>query len=182
MRKCDFNGSIVITDPCYIMRENSSGDNYNEWDRSEYGERMDLILCTSNFICESTIYGDWSCTCWKGHEALDLTSDDIEKMSGNEKDSVIYGEFTADSGMVIVAYLKDIIMYNPNFSDWAKSHNWCATIIEDFNGTVEYHVAKRKYDEKDAEKYGKAFMERASTYCYLIGYGNKDFITSQTGL
>lgn len=180
MKKCNFNETIVITDPCHIVRENADKDSIKDWGKHSYGERMSLLLKTDNFICESTICGDWSCTCWKGDKAIDLTLEEFNKMTEEERENMIYGQFCADSGQVIVVSLKDVIAYNPDFLKWAKEHRWCVTLIEDFVGTVEYCVGKDEYSKEKEEKYGKEFMETASRYCYLRGEGNKQFITSQT--
>lgn len=45
----EFDGDIIITDPCYVSKE-------DEW--PEFYEN------SSNFMIRDTIYGDWSCTCW----------------------------------------------------------------------------------------------------------------------
>ena len=96
-----FKGTIVITDPCYIIKENpikypnekdfglpasisskpfkdystpeelaykaaldkyyKESSKYDDWDKCDYGENME-VLGIHNYISESTIYGDWSCT------------------------------------------------------------------------------------------------------------------------
>lgn len=158
-----FNSDIVITDPCYIK------NNRNDWIKCNCGSNMEILLKSDHFICEPTLYGDWGCICWKGDEVPRIEWDKIWEKEFNRilKDK-IYGKFCADSGQVLVASLKDILNYNPDFINWQITHDWCATIIKDFNGIVEY-----KIDTLKKENY---------KYAYLKGIGNKPFITSQTSL
>lgn len=102
-----FKGTVVITDPCYIIKENpikypnekdfglpasisskpfrdystpeelaykaaldkyyKESRKYNDWDKCNYGENME-VLGIHNYISESTIYGDWSCTTYQTEE------------------------------------------------------------------------------------------------------------------
>jgi hypothetical protein len=73
------------------------------------------------------------------------------------------GEFCADAGKVCVVYLDEVLKFNPYFEEWAKRHPWCVTIIEDFDGDVDYTVG----EEMDL---------------HLVGTGNKPFYTAQAGL
>lgn len=175
-----FKGTLIITDPCYI---DSSND---KWDESKYGEDLSVYGCKT-YISESTLYGDWSCTTFKGNkeDVIDLinkwnafyfeffarynSSENKELLSkeyeNKEKELLLnhsYGKFCADSGMVCVILAEELDNKN-KFLEWAKEHSWCATIIPDFDGDVSYEV-----DEK-----GDA---------HLIGTGNKPFYTNQTGL
>ena len=56
-----FKGTILITDPCYLGH--NSGEDL--WQESAYGEDLSVFGC-SQWISESTIYGDWSCHTYKG--------------------------------------------------------------------------------------------------------------------
>lgn len=172
-----FKGSIVITDPCYIMKDEDWTDGY----------RMPEGF--TNYICRDTIYGDWSCMTYKGDADTDLPAawDQIffkffneynfagkteeektamyEEFSKTKKEWVeknCYGEFCADAGEVCVVYLDEAIKYNPEFETFIKEHPWCVTVIEDFDGEVEESV------EDDS--------------LMLIGTGNKPFFTIQSGL
>ena len=57
-----FKGTIVITDPCYL---DNRADKLDLWEASDYGENLSVFGC-SQWISEGTIYGDWSCTTYKG--------------------------------------------------------------------------------------------------------------------
>lgn len=136
--------TIIITDPCYI--KNHSGINF--------------------LINRNTIYGDWSCMCYKGtkDEVKGLISDwssyyskywhlynfgdktkidtpeEFKEKKKNWISRNCYGEFCADSGMVCVAYLDEVLKSNPDFLEWMKEHIWCITIIPDFSGTIREEI------------------------------------------
>lgn len=175
-----FKGTLIITDPCYI---DTSDD---KWDKSGCGENLSVYGCKT-YISKSTLYGDWSCTTFKGskEDVSDLidrwndfyfeflarydSSSDKEVLNkeykNKEKELLLnhsYGKFCADSGMVC-AILAEELNNKDSFLEWAKEHSWCATIIPDFNGNVEYVVD----NNEDV---------------HIIGTGNKPFYTSQTGL
>lgn len=172
-----FKGNIVITDPCYILKDKDWTDGYQ------------MPEGFTNYICRNTIYGDWSCMTYKGTLDTDLPAqwDDIlfkffndynftgkteeekkelYKIFSDIKKKWVedncYGEFCADAGKVCVVYLEEAIKYNPEFETFIKEHPWCVTVIEDFDGEVEEDV------EDDS--------------LMLIGTGNKPFFTIQSGL
>ena len=186
-----FKGTIVITDPCYLdsnMPESPTSKRW--WDMVQYGENLEATGI-DHYICESTLYGDWSCNTYKG--TLDETKQarkvwneyyltffakyNDPNISDEEKAELLkdykqyakqfnteytLGRFCADAGMVCVVYLEDVLKFNPNFKQWAKEHDWCATIIEDFDGEVNYVI-----DDDEA---------------HIQGVGNVNFYTSQSGL
>lgn len=172
-----FKGSIVITDPCYVLK------------RNDYTNGYCMPEGFTNYICRDTIYGDWSCMTYRGTPDTDLlaqwnelyfnmfrayntpgTSDEDKKKLYEafklSKQAWLaencYGEFCADAGEVCVVYLDEAIKYNPEFETFIKEHPWCVTVIEDFDGEVEEDVE----DES----------------LMLIGTGNKPFFTIQSGL
>lgn len=181
-----FNGTIVITDPCYIIKKTQECQ--NDWERCEYGERMEVLGIT-HYISESTIYGDWSCTtystnctdvenqveeisriCKKALEAAEEYGESSKEFTEcKEKFDKItsslerIGVFGADAGMVSVFLLDEVLIYNPDFFQEIKKHPWCVTVIPDFDGDVKYYI-----DEE-----GEA---------HIIGKGNINFLTFQTGL
>lgn len=61
-----------------------------------------------------------------------------------------------------VFLLDEVLKYNPNF-DYHINRLWTTTLIKDFDGEVEYYI-------DDAE--GEA---------HIIGTGNVNFFTTQTG-
>lgn len=71
------------------------------------------------------------------------------------------GEFCADAGLVGVFLLDEVLAFNPEF-DYHTTKPWTTTLIKDFDGNIDYEV---RNDE-----------------AIIVGKGNIDFITSQTGV
>lgn len=65
----------------------------------------------------------------------------------------------ADAGMVAVFLLDEVLKYNPDF-DYHINREWTTTLIKDFDGEINYYV------DDDA---------------HIIGVGNVNFFTTQTG-
>ena len=164
--------SIIITDPCYIVKTSE------DWDKSDCGERMDLLGFT-NYISESTIYGDWSCSTYKvsggAKEHLDQVNICCRNMTGEEhtedntaalehlaSEEEYIGSFCADAGMVGVFLLDEVLAYNPEFAKFMEEHKFAVTKIDNFEGEITYYV-----DEE--------------TEAHIIGEGNVNFFTIQTG-
>lgn len=110
-----FKGSIIITDPCYLVADDINTD---DWSTCEYGENMEKLGISPTHLVASTIYGDWSCTTY------------------NTDTNEAIGEFCADAGLVGVFLLDDILKYNPEFN-YHTERPWTTTLIEDFDGDVE---------------------------------------------
>ena len=212
-----FKGTVVITDPCYIIKKNpikypnekdfglpasisskpfkdystpeelaykaaldkyyKESSKYDDWDKCDYGENME-VLGIHNYISESTIYGDWSCTTYQIEEEpkellesiLRILNDNLENEAYGDEELPIpkvgkaIGGFCADAGLVGVFLLDEILAYNPEWKSWIEEHSWCATIIKDFKGEVEYYI-----DKVDGE-------------AHIVGTGNINFYTAQTGI
>lgn len=156
-----FKGTIIITDPCYIVKDNSE-----DWRKCSYGHYMENLGIT-NYICESTIYGDWGCTTYKITENPYEVVDNFVQAAENGEDYWIecssLGDFCADAGLVAVFDLEEVRKYNPNIDEWIKSHSNCVTTITGFDGNIEYYV----------DEAGDA---------HIIGIGNINFFTTQTEL
>lgn len=205
------NKTIIITDPCYIINEHKDkkpkwkdypelaeisprtkfsdytpeqtiaykeyskaydefNAKYDDWSKCSYGENMEALGIT-NYICRDTIYGDWSCTTYN--------TDTKEKL----------GKFCADAGSVAVFELDEVLKYNPDFSQWIKTHNWCVTVIENFTGNINFEVIHQSgiYTKDDEfESNGKIYCKEGETWendeVQVIGKGNINFFTTQTGL
>lgn len=212
-----FKGTIVITDPCYIIKENpikypnekdfglpasisskpfkdystleelaykaaldkyyKESRKYNDWDKCNYGENME-VLGIYNYISESTIYGDWSCTTYQTEKEpkellesiLRVLNDNLENGEYEDDESSVFyeskdiGGFCADAGLVGVFLLDEILAYNPDWKSWIEEHSWCATIIENFEGEVEYYI------------------DKVNEEAHIVGTGSINFYTAQTGL
>jgi len=157
-----FKGTLVITDPCYLV--------------SYYG---------SCLMKRDTIYGDWSCMTYPGKmeennkpidwddyyfnffneynfsglekEEKEKKLETFKKFKNEWKDNIL-GEFCADSGQVGVF---DYDKLNDTNKEWIKTHDWCATVIEDFDGNIE-------------------FVVDTNNNLHVVGTGNKDFFTVQS--
>ena len=112
----EFKGDIIITDPCYIIKDDKDDD----WDKCCCGDAMEE-LGIKHYMCRDTIYGDWSCTTY----------------NSDTKEAI--GEFCADAGLVAVFLLDEVLKYNPEFDLW-KARPWTATLIKDFDGEVDFEV------------------------------------------
>lgn len=124
-----FKGDIIITDPCYICKD-------DDWEKCGYGDNME-VLGIKNYICRDTIYGDWSCTTFN----LD---------TGN-----VIGEFCADAGMVAVFLLDEVLKYNSDF-DYHIDKPWTTTLIKNFDGEVNFEVFHTDGEyEEDTEYWNK---------------------------
>ena len=74
------------------------------------------------------------------------------------------GVFCADAGLVGVFLLDEILTYNPDWKSWIEEHPWCATIIENFYGEVEYYI------------------DKVNGEAHIVGTGNINFYTAQTSI
>lgn len=201
-----FKGTIIITDPCYVIKKDNYPSpkpadfnlpesidrkpykeyktpdelaykaacekyfaEYNEkddWSRCDYGYNME-ILGIHNYITESTIYGDWSCTTYKiTEDPYKVINNFVEAREKGEDYGIHCSElsnFCADAGLVSVFNLDEVRKYNPDIDEWIASHDWCVTTIPDFDGEVNYYV----------DKQGSA---------HIVGVSNINFFTDQTGL
>lgn len=116
----DFNGDIVITDPCYLS-VNMTNEERRSFD----------CTCMINYgiigIESDTYYGDWSCTTYG-------------RLSFNENGHPkVIGRFCADSGMVCVADLRSVLKFNPKY-DYHIKNDRTTTLIRNFKGTVRIKI------------------------------------------
>lgn len=158
----EFDGDIIITDPCYIIRAIHHGTTpltKDDWKACEYGEKMEA-LGIHHYMTRDTLYGDWSCTVYNTDTGEDL------------------GEFCADAGLVSVFHLNEVLRYNPDF-DYHEKWNWTTTLIPDFKGTVQFVVEQENNAGDIWEDYS----------VHVVGHGiNKktgkpvNFQSVQTGL
>ena len=161
------NTTLVITDPCYIKKS----------------------LGKKCYFDKPTIYGDWSCMCYKGEKEeakkksydwneiyfnffeqfnfSDKTQDEkteLYKEFKEKKDKWIadncFGEFCADSGQVAV-YDYDTLSEEDKI--WIKEHDWCACVIPNYTGSFEYEVEDNN-GNKSAHIVGEGFYTAQSGF------------------
>ncbi|MBU5491335.1 hypothetical protein [Butyricicoccus intestinisimiae] len=156
----EFDGDIIITDPCYILNRDNEGD----WDRSHYGSNMES-LGINHYMTRDTLYGDWGCTTFN----LD-TKEEI-------------GRFCADTGLVSVFLLDEVLKYNPSF-DYYTTRPWTTTLIKDFKGvvefivrniqgeyteTTEYHQKGDRFEDQDVQVIGKGINKATGEVFRFVG-------------
>ncbi len=153
-----FKGDIIITDPCYIMRQ----DHYDEDEEKSNGYEDMEELGINHYLTRDTLYGDWSCTTYN--------SDTKEKI----------GDFCADAGMVGVFLLDEVLKYNPEF-DWYNTRPWTTTLIKGFDGEIEFKIIHTEgvyEDDTEWHKKGDKWIDKSLS---VVGRGNINFETRQTG-
>ena len=72
-----FKGTIIITDPCYIMRAKHHGTTpitKDDWVACDCGRNME-VLGINTYIVRDTIYGDWGCTTYKTNNPKKVIDD-----------------------------------------------------------------------------------------------------------
>ena len=131
----------------------------DDWEDCGFGEDMSVLGFTT-FISEDTLYGDWSCTTYETDSKKEL------------------GNFCADAGMVCVLLLDEVLKYNPDFN-YHITKPWTTTLIKDFDGDIYTEVSP-------VEDYSDEEFDSEDESCELellkvIGVGNVNFYTSQTG-
>lgn len=131
----------------------------DDWQKSDCGRHLD-VLGINHFITRDTIFGDWTCSV--------IQTDDESHL----------GMFGADTGMVTVASLNEVLKYNPNFIDWVDKHKWCATIIRDFKGEVSFVVREDSWIWEDDGSYHKK-GEVGTDYCVEVVGSGVDVSTNQ---
>jgi hypothetical protein len=184
-----FKGDIIITDPCYIIKDDPEKD---DWDLCNYGKNMEK-LGINTYLTANTEYGDWSCTTIKDDPKSEKLLNELNKMyfeffqnynnpsiykteenrkkmydeymaeriKKEKEGELILGNFCADAGLVSVFLLDEVLKYNPKF-DYHLNRNWTTTLIKNFDGNIEI-----THKEGDIS---------------VVGKGNINFYTSQTGL
>lgn len=149
----------IITDPCYIIKKDSE-----DWRKCDYGDNM-AALGLTNYISESTRYGDWSCSTWSTpRKDVEAQLEELNAL-GRARWELMkqYGEDSVQAKIyddkIAVFLLDEVLKYNPDF-DYHINREWTTTLIKDFDGEINYYV------DDDA---------------HIIGVGNVNFFTTQTG-
>ena len=157
-----FKGDIIITDPCYIIKDNS-----DDWDKCGWGENMGILGFTT-YISEYTLCGDWSCSTWSTpRKDVEAQLEELNTL-GRARWELMkqYGEDSVQAKIyddkMAVFLLDEVLKYNPDF-DYHINREWTTTLIKDFDGEVNYYV-----DSGDDAR--------------IIGVGNINFFTSQVGI
>lgn len=136
-------------------------NNISDWDLSNYGTSMEA-LGIKNYIRRDTLYGDWSCTTYN--------SDTNEKI----------GNFCADAGMVGVFLLDEVLKYNPDF-DYHVERPWTTTLIKNFDGEIDFEIIHTEGVYEDDTEFHRKGEKWEDDSVSVVGRGNVNFKTVQTG-
>lgn len=150
----EFNGDIIITDPCYIMRAEHHGATpitEDDWDSCNFGSNLE-VLGFKRYMTRDTLYGDWGCTVY------------------NTDTNQPIGEFCADAGLVSVFLLDEVLKYNPDF-DYHKERTWTTTLIPNFSGMVQFVVEHTEGVYKEDSDYWKAGDKWEDFSVHVVGHG-----------
>ena len=168
----EFDGDIIITDPCYIIRAEHHGTKPltdNDWAACGYGSNMEA-LGIKKHMTRDTLYGDWSCTTFNTDTGKPI------------------GEFCADAGLVSVFDLSEVLAYNPDF-DYHINRKGTTTLIENFKGTVQFVVKHVEGVYEDTTEWWNKGDKWEDYLVEVVGHGvNKvtgepiNFVGKQTGL
>jgi hypothetical protein len=172
-----FKGTIVITDPLYILPDI---DDEGLWSKCDYGNHMQ-VFGIENYITKPAC--DWTYTTFKTEYPKEVLNDicdvmdtyfevsreeyceSVDELRGKYKNAVKrVGIFRTESGYISVFLLDNILKFNPNYLKQLKKYGHCTTTIKDFDGEIEFYINK---------DYSNA---------HIIGKGNINFFTIQTGL
>ena len=146
----DFDGDILITDPCYFIRQDEV--EVNDWEWSDYG--YDLYeLGFSIYLVQDNLFGDWDCV---------VRNSDTDELMGR---------FCADAGLVCCVYLDEVLKYNPQFKEELEKKNFLGTVIKNFRGKIQFKInyITGQY-EKDTEYYNKGEVWEDYTL-HVVGEG-----------
>lgn len=172
----NFNGTIIITDPCYIVKNDKDWGGVDGFDYNN--NTVSPLTGISNYLWEDTGVGDgrWKVSKMKdilGLMELEKFVEDIEEAyySFNSDPSIenqiklddlickreTIGRYCVDSGTFGVFYLDEVLKYRPDFL--VEHGDWCYTIIEDFTGEVDVYTDSREQK-------------------HFLGIGNKTFYSN----
>ena len=189
-----FKGTIIITDPCYIVKkctkknpypfpwttENIKAPNikemvkkYNEWEDAHddwtkcmYGQNME-VLGIKHYICESTIYGDWGCTTYKVDSNPKEIIDNFAEAEENGRD---YGvECLALGNFCADAGLVAVFLLDE---------------VRKYNPDIDEWIASHDWcvtTIPDFDGEVNYYVDKQDN-AHIIGIGNINFFTTQTSL
>lgn len=195
-----FKGSVIITDPCYIIKkvDESTRPKWSDFhpvegytdeqlkDPKEYTlfmQRTKAMEVADNNWKKSHLDDCEVCDYGENMEALGISHyltrsticGDWSCTTINADNGKELGQFCADAGLVSVFLLEDVLAYNPDF-DYHIKRPWTTTLIKDFNGDIKLEVVPFEYvDDEYGEKVSGEEVR-------AIGNGNINFYTTQTGL
>lgn len=189
-----FKGTIIITDPCYIVKKCTEEnpypfpwtttnikdpnigemikqyteweDEHDDWTKCEYGRNMEA-LGISTYFTEDTIYGDWGCTTYK---ISDDPKEVIDKFAEAEKNEEDYGVKCSKLG------------------DFCADAGLVAVFLLDevrkYNPDIDKWIKEHPWCVTTIEDFDgnvEYYIDKNSE-AHIYGTGNINFFTTQTSL
>lgn len=203
-----FKGDIIITDPCYIIKDVDTSDKpkwkdfhpYKSiYDYPDYNEETkDSKLFREDAKKLDEAYKEWRrehpddwgiCQYGNNMEALgiehyicrDTMYGDWFCTTFNSDTKEPIGKFCADAGLVAVFLLDEVLKYNPDF-DYHIERPWTTTLIKDFDGEVNFEIVHTEGVYEEDTSWCKKGEKWEDDSVQVIGKGNINFIGKQTGL
>lgn len=190
----NFKGTIIITDPCYIVKKcteknphpfpwttvniknpniNEMVKQYNEWEdthddwrKCKYGRNMEALGIFTYFT-ESTIYGDWGCSTYKIEENPYEVVNNLAEAYENEEDYEI-------KCSKLGSFCADAGLVSVFLLDEVRKYN------PDIDKWIEEHSwCVTTIPDFDGEV--KYYVDK-NNEAHIIGIGNINFFTAQTEL
>lgn len=130
-------------------------------------DEMDYVFRSGgvdNYIAARNLYGDWSCTVYD--------SDTKERL----------GSFCADAGMVGVFELDQVLKHDPRFGEDELKKGWVVARINGFTGDIWLELVETEGVYEEDTEYHKKGDKWHDQEVKVIGRGNINFESSQTGL
>lgn len=208
----EFDGDIIITDPCYIMkhRDESTRPKWEDYMKlDDYSGMTKQELEDAGFFedhkrldeadrkWEEENPDDWEiCECGYNMAALGFTKSMVRDTLYGDWGCTTYnvdtkepmGHFCADSGQVAVFLLSEVLTYNSEYKDHLETPH-CVTLIKNFKGTVRFVVKERTGTYETDTKWWKAGDSWTDYTVHVVGEGVDNvtgtkicFETSQTNL
>ena len=189
-----FKGTIVITDPCYIVKKcteknphpfpwttvniknpnikemvkqyNEWEDSHDDWRKCKYGTNMEA-LGISTYFTESTIYGDWGCSTYKIEENPYEVVDNFVEAYENEEDYEI--ECSKLGDFCADAGLVSVFLLNE---------------VRKYNPDIDKWIEEHSWCITTIPNFdGEVnYYVDKSNEAHIIGIGNINFFTAQTEL
>ena len=189
-----FKGTIIITDPCYIIKKcieenpfpfpwtsdliNSPNidemikqyteweNEHDDWTKCEYGRNMEA-LGIEHYFTESTLYGDWGCTTYKIKENPYTV---INKFAESENTGEDYDISCSKLG----EFCADSGLVSVFLLDEVRKYN---PGIDEWITSHNWCVTTIPDFEGEVNYYIDA-----NDCAHIIGIGNINFFTTQTSL
>ena len=162
----NIKGDILITDPCYWMKD----EEFNKYCLGTEPGEIVLLNPINNMqgMMADTIYGDWHCEVYKTDGPVDQSVlEDIIKYNKVPVGTLV-GEFTADAGLVSISEYNETWDYDKKKAeDLVDKYTWTAALLNDFDGDITFVDI---YPGEDSEP----------MRC-ILGKGNYNFYTIQVG-